>query len=201
MGNCGVQKVQNHTTLVNNNKTRDYDYLFKFLVIGDSGVGKSSLLSRYVDDVFTDDVRPNVGVDFKIKTTNINGTWTKLQIWDTAGQERFREERFRAVTGNCYRGGHAVVIVYDVTDRESFQNVTRWFQEIGRYACDNVLKILVGNKSDLEDERVVPYEEGHNLAESLSVDFYETSAKTCYSVADVFESSAKILVDLYNSEL
>jgi len=126
----------------------DYDYLFKLLLIGDSGVGKSCLLLRFSDDTYTDSYISTIGVDFKIRTIELDGKTIKLQIWDTAGQERFR-----TITSSYYRGAHGIIVVYDCTDLESFNNVKQWLEEIDRYACENVNKLLVGNKCDLTSKK------------------------------------------------
>uniref|UniRef100_A0A0M3ICE7 Ras-related protein Rab-1A n=1 Tax=Ascaris lumbricoides TaxID=6252 RepID=A0A0M3ICE7_ASCLU len=128
------------------------DYLFKLLLIGDSGVGKSCLLLRFADDTYTESYISTIGVDFKIRTIELDGKTIKLQIWDTAGQERFR-----TITSSYYRGAHGIIVVYDITDQESFNNVKQWLQEIDRYACENVNKLLVGNKCDLTSKRAVEY--------------------------------------------
>ena len=104
---------------------QEYDYLFKLLLIGNSSVGKSSLLVRFVDDVWEENFVPTIGVDFKLKTLDVNGKKVKLQIWDTAGQERFKN-----ITASYYRGGNGVLVVYDITDRDSFTNLTSWLIEI-----------------------------------------------------------------------
>ncbi|XP_073950862.1 ras-related protein ORAB-1-like [Choristoneura fumiferana] len=127
----------------------EYDYLFKLLLIGDSGVGKSCLLLRFADDTYTESYISTIGVDFKIRTVELDGKTIKLQIWDTAGQERFR-----TITSSYYRGAHGIIIVYDCTDQDSFSNVKQWLEEIDRYACDNVNKLLVGNKCDLTTKKV-----------------------------------------------
>jgi len=164
----------------------EYDHLFKLLLIGDSGVGKSSLLLRFSDNTFSDSFIATIGVDFKIKTMDINGAQVKLQIWDTAGQERFR-----TITSSYYRGAHGIIVVYDVTNPDSFGNVRKWLQEINRYASENVQKILVGNKCDLVSERKVSYEDAKELADELGVMFLETSAKNSTNVNVAFEQMAK----------
>ena len=133
--------------------TTEYDYLFKLLLIGDSGVGKSCLLLRFADDTYTDSYISTIGVDFKIRTVDLDTKTIKLQIWDTAGQERFR-----TITSSYYRGAHGIIIVYDITDKESFDNVRQWLFEIDRYASENVCKLLVGNKSDLGSKRAVEFD-------------------------------------------
>jgi len=159
----------------------DYDYLFKLLLIGDSGVGKSCLLLRFADNTYTDSYISTIGVDFKIRTVEIDGKTVKLQIWDTAGQERFR-----TITSSYYRGAHGIIVVYDVTDKVSFNNVKQWLGEIDRYACQSVNKLLVGNKDDLEMKKVVDTNEAKDFAESLGISFLETSAKSSKNVEEAF---------------
>jgi Ras-related protein Rab-1A len=159
----------------------DYDYIFKILLIGDSGVGKSCLLLRFADDTYTESFISTIGVDFKIRTVDIDGKIIKLQIWDTAGQERFR-----TITSSYYRGAHGIIVVFDVTDRASFTNVKQWLAEIERYACSSVNKLLVGNKNDLADARAVPTEEAAKFAEEMGVELLETSAKTADNVQESF---------------
>jgi len=166
----------------------EYDYLFKLLLIGDSGVGKSSLLLRFADNTFTESFISTIGVDFKIRTIDIEGTTVKLQIWDTAGQERFR-----TITSSYYRGAHGIIVVYDITNQETFNNVQKWLQEIDRYACENVHKLLVGNKSDLVNERKVQYDQAAEFAASLNLIFLETSAKSSTNVEDAFTKMAKAI--------
>uniref|UniRef100_A0A7S1TRZ4 Uncharacterized protein n=2 Tax=Phaeomonas parva TaxID=124430 RepID=A0A7S1TRZ4_9STRA len=163
----------------------EYDYLFKLLLIGDSGVGKSCLLLRFADDTYTESYISTIGVDFKIRTIEQEGKTIKLQIWDTAGQERFR-----TITSSYYRGAHGIIVVYDVTDMESFNNVKQWLHEIDRYASENVNKLLVGNKADLEDKRVVTTEAAQEFAESLGIEFIETSAKDRLNVEEAFTMMA-----------
>ncbi|XP_008806672.1 ras-related protein RIC1-like isoform X3 [Phoenix dactylifera] len=143
----------------------EYDYLFKLLLIGDSGVGKSCLLLRFADDSYLESYISTIGVDF----------------WDTAGQERFR-----TITSSYYRGAHGIIVVYDVTDQESFNNVKQWLNEIDRYASDNVNKLLVGNKCDLDADRVVSYETGKAFADEIGIPLLETSAKDATNVEKAF---------------
>ncbi|CAM9190490.1 unnamed protein product [Chrysoparadoxa australica] len=159
----------------------EYDFLFKLLLIGDSGVGKSCLLLRFADDTYTESYISTIGVDFKIRTVELDAKTIKLQIWDTAGQERFR-----TITSSYYRGAHGIIVVYDVTDKESFDNVKQWLHEIDRYACEQVNKLLVGNKSDLDAKRAVPYETAKEFADSLGIEFLETSAKNAENVDKAF---------------
>ncbi|KAF9518309.1 hypothetical protein BS47DRAFT_334925 [Hydnum rufescens UP504] len=144
--------------------TPEYDFLFKLLLIGDSGVGKSCLLLRFADDTYTESYISTIGVDFKIRTIELEGRTVKLQIWDTAGQERFRT----------------------VTDNDTFTNVKQWLQEIDRYASEGVNKLLVGNKSDLTGKKVVEYTVAKEFADQLSIPFLETSAKNATNVEQAF---------------
>jgi len=164
----------------------EYDYLFKLLLIGNSGVGKSCLLLRYAEDSFTENFFNTIGVDFKIKTINLDEQTVKLQIWDTAGQERFR-----TLTSSYYRGAHGIVIVYDVTDRESFENVRQWMHEIERFATEGVNKLIVGNKADMDHQRKITYDEGAELAKAFNVPFVETSAKNSQNVGETFLTMAR----------
>ncbi|KAK5905372.1 hypothetical protein CesoFtcFv8_006845 [Champsocephalus esox] len=163
----------------------EYDYLFKLLLIGDSGVGKSCLLLRFADDTYTESYISTIGVDFKIRTIDMDGKTVKLQIWDTAGQERFR-----TITSSYYRGAHGIIIVYDVTEQESFNNVKQWLDEIDRYACENVSRLLVGNKSDLVSKKVVELSTAQDMASSLKVPLLETSAKSSDNVERAFLTMA-----------
>jgi len=159
----------------------EYDFLFKLLLIGDSGVGKSCLLLRFADRKYTESYISTIGVDFKIRTIELDGKTIKLQIWDTAGQERFR-----TITSSYYRGAHGIIIVYDVTDQESFVNIKTWLSEIERYASDTVNKLLVGNKCDLTQKKVVDYETAKDFADKVEMPFLETSAKLATNVEAAF---------------
>ncbi|URE46733.1 ras-related protein [Musa troglodytarum] len=159
------------------------DYLFKLLLIGDSSVGKSCLLLRFADDSYVDSYISTIGVDFesKIRTVELDGKTVKLQIWDTAGQERFR-----TITSSYYHGAHGIIIVYDITEMESFDNIRQWLSEIDRYASDSVCKLLVGNKCDLVENRVVEMEKAKAFADSFGIPFIETSAKDSINVEKAF---------------
>lgn len=163
----------------------EYDYLFKLLLIGDSGVGKSCLLLRFADDTYTESYISTIGVDFKIRTIELDGKTIKLQIWDTAGQERFR-----TITSSYYRGAHGIIIVYDVTDADSFKNVRQWLQEIDRYAGENVNRLLVGNKSDMVAKKIVDFTTAKEFADQLNIPFLETSAKNSTNVEQAFLTMA-----------
>mmetsp|Transcript_17651 Transcript_17651/g.55881 ORF Transcript_17651/g.55881 Transcript_17651/m.55881 type:complete len:204 (-) Transcript_17651:97-708(-) len=164
---------------------RDHDLLFKLVLIGDSGAGKSCLLIRFADDTFTDSYITTIGVDFRFKTIKVEKKTIKLQIWDTAGQERFR-----TITSSYYRGAHGIIVVYDVTDQESFRNVKTWMQEIEKYAAEGVNKLLVGNKCDMSSKKVVSYDEAKELADHIGVQFLETSAKNAHNVEQAFQVMA-----------
>ena len=164
---------------------REYDHLFKLLIIGDTSVGKSSILLRFADNLFSGTYITTIGVDFKIRTMEMNGEKIKLQIWDTAGQERFR-----TITATYYRGTHGVIIVYDVTNADSFNNVKRWITEIENN-CDYVDKVLVGNKDDIPDKKAVTRAESQRLADSQGMTLYETSAKDNINIEEVFDYITK----------
>ncbi|OWM70247.1 ras-related protein RABC2a-like isoform X2 [Punica granatum] len=162
-----------------------YDYSFKILLIGDSGVGKSSLLLSFIStSVLHHDLSPTVGVDFKIKLLTVGGKRLKLTIWDTAGQERFG-----IVTSSYYRGAHGIILVYDVTRRETFTNLSNiWAKEVELYSSNqDCVKLVVGNKVDRESERAVSREEGMGLALKYRCSFLECSAKTKENVHQCFK--------------
>ncbi|XP_041455532.1 ras-related protein Rab-35-like isoform X1 [Lytechinus variegatus] len=167
---------------------REYDHLFKLLIIGDSGVGKSSLLLRFADNTFSGSYITTIGVDFKIRTIDVKGEKVKLQIWDTAGQERFR-----TITSTYYRGTHGVIVVYDVCSAESFVNVKRWLYEIDQN-CEDVSRILVGNKNDAPDRKVVETEDAQKFAEQMNIQLYETSAKENINVEEMFNGITALVL-------
>eukprot|EP00919_Chromeraceae_sp_WS-2016_P063874 GHVR01151141.1.p1 GENE.GHVR01151141.1~~GHVR01151141.1.p1 ORF type:complete len:212 (+),score=40.14 GHVR01151141.1:88-723(+) len=165
----------------------DHDYLVKLLLLGDSAVGKSSLLKRYCDDQFSLQHVLTIGVDFKSKIVKSGDKLLKLQIWDTAGQERFR-----TITPMYYRSANGIALVYDVTKTETFDNMRFWVKEL-KDADENVQKILIGNKVDLESERAVPYQKGVALAAEFGIPFFETSAKTNTNVDSAFMCIADLV--------
>ncbi|XP_065054828.1 ras-related protein Rab-35-like [Rhopilema esculentum] len=167
---------------------RDYDHLFKLLIIGDSGVGKSSILLRFADNMFSGTYITTIGVDFKIRTVNVDGEKIKLQIWDTAGQERFK-----TITTSYYRGTHGVIVVYDVTSAQSFLSVKNWMEEIQKN-CDTVSKVLVGNKDDCPELKVVETGDAEKLAEKMNVQLFETSAKENQNIEEVFDCITKLVL-------
>ena len=166
----------------NQNQDNDFDYMFKLLIIGNSSVGKTSVLFRYADEQFSSAFVSTVGIDFKIKTIERNGQKIKLQIWDTAGQERYR-----TITTAYYRGALGFLLMYDITNEESFNAVADWSTQIKTYGWESAQIILVGNKSDMEYDRVVSRERGQELAHNLGYDFFEVSAKSGYNVSETFD--------------
>jgi len=159
-----------------------FDFLIKLLLIGDTAVGKSCFLLRYADDQFTTSFITTIGIDFKIKTIELEGKRIKLQIWDTAGQERFR-----TITTAYYRGAMGILLIYDITNEKSFQNIRGWMSNIEKHAADGVEKLLVGNKCDMQAEREVSIERGQSLADEFKIGFFEASAKTNLNVTEAFQ--------------
>merc|ERR1719453_588760 len=164
-------------------QTNDYDYLFRIILVGDSNVGKSCLLKRFTEDVFHENQANTIGVDFGIKTIEVDGKLVKLQIWDTAGQERFK-----TITQSYYRGCHGTIVAYDMTNKESFNNVSHWMSEVEKHkgAGRDPSRIVVGNKCDLVDQRQVHYDEAKDLADHFNVRMLEASAKRDQNIDDAF---------------
>lgn len=160
---------------------KTYDYLFKLLLIGDSGVGKTCILFRFSEDAFNTTFISTIGIDFKIRTIELDNKKIKLQIWDTAGQERFR-----TITTAYYRGAMGIMLVYDITQEKSFENIKNWIRNIEENASADVEKMLLGNKCELTDKRQVSKERGEQLAIEYGIKFMETSAKASINVEEAF---------------
>lgn len=160
----------------------DYDYLFKIVLIGDSGVGKSNILSRFTRKEFNLDSKTTIGVEFAQKTLNIDGKTIRAQIWDTAGQERYR-----AITSAYYRGAVGALLVYDISKSSSFENVEKWLKELKDHADSQTVVMLTGNKADLKQLRAVTTEEAATYAQKHNLAFIETSAMDGSGVDRAFE--------------
>lgn len=168
----------------------NYDYLFKVVLIGDSGTGKSNLLSRFTRNEFSLDSRSTIGVEFATRSINVDGKTIKAQIWDTAGQERYR-----AITSAYYRGAVGALLVYDIAKHSTYVNVSRWLKELRDHADSNIVVMLVGNKSDLKHLRAVPTEEAKAFAAENNLSFIETSALDASNVEQAFQN---ILTEIYH---
>ena len=161
----------------------EYDYIFKVVLIGDSGVGKSNLLSRFTRNEFNLESKSTIGVEFATRSVQVDGKSIKAQIWDTAGQERYR-----AITTAYYRGAVGALVVYDVAKHLTFENVERWLRELKDHTDQKVVTMLVGNKSDLRHLRAVTTEEAKALAEKFDLSFIETSALDSTNVETAFQN-------------
>ena len=171
-------------------KDDEYDYLFKVVLIGDSGVGKSNLLSRFTRNEFNLESKSTIGVEFATRSIPVDSKTIKAQIWDTAGQERYR-----AITSAYYRGAVGALLVYDISKQVTFENVERWLNELRDHADNNIVIMLVGNKSDLKHLRAVSTEEAAQFAEKHGLSFIETSALESTNVEEAFQ---QILTEIYN---
>ena len=160
----------------------NYEQLYKIIIIGDSGVGKSNILGRYLTNTFKQDTKSTVGVEFGSKKVTVNDVNIKLQIWDTAGQERYR-----AITSAYYKGSKGCFIVYDITSTQTFEDVEKWYEEINKSGDKGISIVLVGNKCDLEDERKVTIEMGEEKAKNLNCPFFETSALNNTQIEKIFQ--------------
>ena len=169
-----------------NNPSINFNYLFKYIIIGDAAVGKSNLLLRYAHGQFKDEYQLTIGVEFGAKNISINDKIYRIQIWDTAGQENFR-----SITRAYYKNSVCALVVYDITNRDSFNNIANWVEDCKNQSPKTIFMVLVGNKSDLSDKRVISIEEGRELAEKYNMIFFETSAKTGDNVDLIFFKSAE----------
>ena len=168
----------------------NYELLYKIIIIGDTCVGKSNILSRYLKDEFREDSKSTVGVELGSKFLKVKGVGTKLQIWDTAGQERYR-----SITSSYFKGSHGCFIVYDITNETSFEDVNKWYEQAQKESSKEVSIILVGNKCDLENERKVSKEKGEEKARALNCPFFETSALSKIKVDDIFNEMVNNIFD------
>jgi len=162
-------------------ESSSYDLLYKIIIIGDTCVGKSNILTRYLKNEFKENSKSTVGVELGSKFLKVKGIGAKVQIWDTAGQERYR-----SITSSYYKGSHGCFIVYDITSETSFDNVEKWYEQAQKEASKDISVILVGNKCDLENERKVPKEKGEEKAKSFKCPFFETSALSKVNINEIF---------------
>ena len=169
-------------------KEVNFNYLLKYIIIGDSSVGKSSIMVKYIYGGFDEEFKTTIGVEFGSKNIIIKEKIYRVQIWDTAG-----EETFRSITRSYYKNSVCAFVVYDVTNKNTFTNVKNWVDDCKKQTPKNVIMILVGNKIDLEDKREVSFEEGENFAKDNSMLFYETSAKNGDNIENIFYDSVEII--------
>ncbi|XP_067288496.1 ras-related protein Rab-43 [Pseudorasbora parva] len=167
-----------------------YDLVFKIVLVGDVGVGKTCVVQRFKSGVFMEKQGNTIGVDFTMKTLDIHGKRVKLQIWDTAGQERFR-----TITQSYYRSANGAIITYDISRRASFLSVPRWVEDVKKYGGSNIVPLLIGNKSDLSEQREVPLADAQTMAHQLDfISAIETSAKDAQNVEEAFHKMAAELI-------
>lgn len=177
----------NKKNVITGSSGNNYDYIYKVLLLGDSAVGKTCFLLRYADDTFNDNHISTIGLDYRLKMVKMeNEKIVKTQIWDTAGQDRFR-----AITKNYYKGAHGIILIYDVTNKQSFVNIKNWVIQIRENTTDKVKIALVGNKIDEEELRKVSSSEGEKLSLEYDLRFFETSAKKNIGVQETFDYLVK----------
>ena len=169
---------------------QDFDEKIKLMILGDSSVGKSSILRKYCKNEFLDKYITTIGIDFQIKNLTINNKKIKLQVWDTAGQERYR-----VVTKNYFNTSDGFIIIYDITNRETFTNINNWIEQITTIVGNNVKCVIFGNKNDLNNKRKVETDEGKELAEKFNFKFFETSAKEGNNIEEGFKSLTMDILD------
>ncbi|KAL5008544.1 hypothetical protein ScPMuIL_014125 [Solemya velum] len=170
---------------------RQYDNLLRLLLVGDTGVGKTCLLCRYVTDEFVESHISTIGIDFKMKMLEVDGKKIKIQIWDTAGQERFE-----AITKQFFRRAQGIMLVYDICNRRSYEQLPRWLNQIQEMASENTVVMMIGNKTDKQYMRQVPYLEAQEFADKYNLNFYETSAKQKNNLDRPFKDMCKEILDV-----
>ena len=172
----------------------NFNYMLKYIIIGDSGVGKSNILLQYLQGKFNEEFQTTIGVEFGAKNLNIKDKIYRIQIWDTAGQEMFR-----SITRSYYKNSVCACVVYDITNRNSFDNIRSWIEDCKKHSPKTVFLVLIGNKNDLESSRKVSYDEGEDFAKKYGMLFYETSAKTGKNINEVFMNSCSEIAKKINN--
>ena len=170
----------------------EYDFLFKLIIVGDSNVGKTNIMSKYIHNKFNYTSKATIGVEFGTKIVTIDNKKIKAQIWDTAGQERYK-----SITSAYYKGAKGALIVYDITNKSTFESVDKWVQDLNSYGDKNLTLLLVGNKSDLEDKRQIVKEDGEEKAKSFNLGFIETSACSGDNIDQAFDIMLKEVLKKY----
>ena len=170
----------------------EYDYLFKLIIVGDTNVGKTNIMSKYIKDQFNITSKSTIGVEFGTKILEIDNKKVKAQIWDTAGQERYK-----SITSAYYKGAKGAFIVYDITNKSTFESVDKWIKDLNSYGDKNLTMLLIGNKSDLEDKRIINKEEGEEKAKSFELGFIETSAYNGDNIDQAFDIMLKEVLKRY----
>ena len=170
----------------------EYDYLFKLIIVGDTNVGKTNIMSKYIKDQFNITSKSTIGVEFGTKILEIDNKKVKAQIWDTAGQERYK-----SITSAYYKGAKGAFIVYDITNKSTFESVDKWIKDLNSYGDKNLTMLLIGNKSDLEDKRIINKEEGEEKEKSFELGFIETSAYNGDNIAQAFDIMLKEVLKRY----
>ena len=175
------------------NSTKEVEFVFKILLLGDSEVGKSCFLMRYSDNVFVENYITTIGLDYKLKTVKLdNGKTIKVQLWDTAGQDKYR-----TIAKNYFKGSHGILLLYDITKQSSFNNIREWIQDIREEVSPKAIIFLIGNKIDLAEQRKISKEKGIELAEEYKLPFFEASAKSGENVDEVFKALYKKISEVY----
>lgn len=175
---------------------KEYDVLFRLLLLGDSGVGKTCMLRRFTESEFDASHISTIGVDFKMKTLDIDGVKVRVQIWDTAGQERYQ-----TITKQYYRRAQGIIFVYDITNAPSFQHLAKWVSDVDEFVPDKVQRIMVGNKSDEELRRQVTREQGRKLAENYGMEFFESSASDSSNIIESFTRVTELVLQAHKRDV